>query len=627
MRNTLCAMFRNTVALHGDRPAFKTKVGDLFQAVTYKEVEERAVCLATAIARRGVEYQDHVGLIADNRLEWILSDLAIILAGACDVPRGCDTTLPELTYILNHSDATAVFVENGTQLDKVLSIPDLAQRLRFIAVMDPAFPGSTHPKVVTVASLLEEGRRLVAGGDRIIQERSERVGPDDIATIIYTSGTTGEPKGVVLLHRNIMHNVRIVPDLIGITKEDRFLSILPPWHIFERTVEYVVISTGASTAYTSIRTFAQDMTIEKPTYLASVPRIWEGIYFKVMAQVAKEKPVRQRMFDFLMTSSRDWVRASRVLSDEDAVFTPQSPWERFSAKVRALWTMLALFLPYRVAQGKFAAIRQKTGGCLKAAVSGGGALPPYVDDFFAAVGITLLEGYGLTETSPVVAARFPGRRVMGTVGPPIAETEVKVVDENNQALGPGGKGIIKVRGELVMKGYYKREDLTSQVLDADGWLDTGDIGIFTARGELAIRGRAKETIVLLGGENVEPNPIEDKITESRFISQAMVVGQDRKALGALLVPDAEAVREHFRSHGQPLPDGNLAAMPQVAELLKAEVARLITAQAGFRPFEKIGRVRIMEQEFKVGDEMTQTMKKRRNYIAEKYAREIEALYT
>lgn len=627
MRNTLCQMFKETVEKYGGRPAFKTRSGDIFEAVTYGELNERAMALGTAICRRGVGFQEAVGLISDNRLEWIICDLACLMSGAVDVPRGSDSTVPELEYILKHSDAGAVFVENEAQLAKVLSMEGMTDAMKFIAVMDEGFQGSGNPKVTTVSALIEEGKKLRAEGDRIVEERMESVGPDDKATIIYTSGTTGEPKGVVLLHRNIMHNIRTVPSAIGIRDEDSFLSILPPWHIFERTVEYVVISVGASTAYTSIRNIGQDMGIEKPTYMASVPRIWEGIYSKVIAAMDKEKPAKQKIFMKLLGISKAYVHASRVLTGEDAVFDPQSGPARAGRMISSLLTMICLWLPYRFAQKKFAPIRARTGGRLKAAISGGGALPAYVDEFFAAVGLTLLEGYGLTETSPVIAARLFDKRVMGTVGPILAETEVKIVDDKGNTLGPGKKGIIKVRGEQVMQGYYKRDDLTSQVIDKDGWFDTGDLGLMTINGELAIRGRAKETIVLLGGENVEPTPIEDKITESRYISQVMVVGQDKKVLGALVIPDVEAVQHYFKSHGGELGSGPLSSSTEAVDFLKSEISRLVAEQTGFKAFERINRIRILDEEFKVGDELTHTLKKKRDVIHEKYSREIEELYT
>ena len=295
-----------------------------------------------------------------------------------------------------------------------------------------------------LADLLERGRSLRAGGDRRLEAARAAIRPDDIATIIYTSGTTGEPKGVVLAHRNLMQNVNVLPGLLQITHEDLFISLLPPWHIFERMVEYVAIAAGACQTYSCIRTLGADMASEKPTFMASVPRVWEGILGRVTANIAKEPAAKQRIFGVLLGASKRYTAASKILQGRDTLYSKPSPAARLVAVLRALLTVVLLAPVYAFAQKKFAAIRLRTGGRLRAAVSGGGALPPYVDEFFAAVGITLLEGYGLTETSPVLAARTFDRLVLGTVGLPIPGTEIRIVDEQGRDLPQGQKGIVLV---------------------------------------------------------------------------------------------------------------------------------------------------------------------------------------
>jgi long-chain acyl-CoA synthetase len=389
-------------------------------------------------------------------------------------------------------------------------------------------------------------------------------------------------------------------------------------------VEYVVLASGASLAYTSIRTFAADMGLEKPTYIASVPRIWEGIYAKVMANVAKQPEKKQKIFRALVGVSKKYASARRVLQRRDTLFEEEGAAARALKVVRSLLTVVFLFPLYAFANKKFAPIRERTGGLLKAAVSGGGALPPYVDEFFSAVGITLLEGYGLTETSPVLAARTFDRQVLGTVGLPIPGTEIKIVNEQGETLPPGEKGLVKCRGDQVMEGYYKRPEETKRVIDDEGWLDTGDLGRITVRGELSLTGRAKETIVLMGGENVEPTPIEDAITESHYILQTMVVGQDRKTLGALVVPDFHVLGERGGLEG--LSPKELCAHPAVHALIRDEIRSLVSGARGFRTFERIAHIRLLDREFVVGEELTHTMKKRRNVIAEKFARLIEEMY-
>jgi long-chain acyl-CoA synthetase len=621
---TVARVFQESARIFHDRPAIKEKRGESYHPVSYGDLFTRVKEIGTGLRSLGIEPGDKIGLISDNRLEWILCDLACVCIGAADVPRGSDSTSGEIDYILSHSDAVASFVENEAQLNKVLAISSHLPTLRFLVVMDRSWSGPAVEGVHRLDDVAERGRRLIEDGDQGFEQALGEVRETDLATIIYTSGTTGDPKGVMLSHRNLMHNIEVLPGWIGITEKDRFLSILPPWHIFERMLEYVALAAGASTAYTSIRTFAADMALERPTLIASVPRIWDGIYSKVMASVSREPPKKQKIFRALVALSREYVGAKKTLQGLDTRYRIETPAERALSLFRSFLTLVLLFPLYAFAQKKFAPIRARTGGALRAAVSGGGALPPYVDEFFAAVGITLLEGYGLTETSPVLASRTFDRQVLGTVGLPVPGTEIKVVDEAGEILPPGGKGIVKCRGPQVMEGYYKKPGETALAIDEEGWFDTGDLGRFTVRGELSLTGRAKETIVLLGGENIEPTPIEEAVTESRFISQVMIVGQDRKALGAIVVPDYEALRERGGLEGR-TPE-ELCVHEAVVALVRDEIRRLTSEERGFKQFEKVTRVRLLDHEFAVGEELTHTMKKRRNVIAERHADLIDEMY-
>ena len=628
MAETVAGMFLEVVGRHGGRPAFRHRTGETLVTYTYAELAERVEALATALIALGIRRGDRVGLISDNRPEWIVSDLACINIGAPDVPRGSDTTPKEIEYILGHSGAAAAFVEDNRRLGRVLEMRARLPELKLVVVLDPGYEGELPCDVHRLEDLIGKGRALRAGGDRRLEESRGAVGPGDIATIIYTSGTTGEPKGVMLAHRNLMHNIRVLPDLLQITHEDLFISLLPPWHIFERMVEYVAIAAGACQFYSGIRTLAADMAREKPTFMASVPRVWEGIYGRVTANIAKEPPAKQRVFGLLLAASRRTVHARKVLQGRDTVFAAPGAAVRLARVLGAAATVALLAPAYGFAQKKFAAIRERTGGRLRAAVSGGGALPPYVDEFFAAVGLTLLEGYGLTETSPMLAIRTFDRQVLGTVGLPAPGTEIRIVDEKGRDLPQGEKGIVLCRGAQVMLGYYRRPEETAKVLAADGWFNTGDLGRLTVHGELALTGRAKETIVLLGGENVEPTPIEEALKESPYIAQVMVVGQDKKHIAALVVPGFEAVRAWLAARGvagSPT-DAELGAREDVRELVKAELRRLLTEERGFKYYERIPRVALLEREFAVGEELTQTMKMRRNVIAERYAAQIEALF-
>jgi len=628
MVETVSGMFQQVVGRHGGRPAFRYRAGEDFATITFSELAARVEALATALLDIGVAPGQKLGLISDNRPEWILCDLACISIGVPDVPRGSDSTAREIEYILGHAEVSGVFVEDARRLERVAPLRERLPGLRFVVVMDPDWTGPVAEGVYRLADLVERGQALRAGGDRRLEAARAAIRPDDIATIIYTSGTTGEPKGVVLAHRNLMQNANVLPGLLQFTNEDLFISLLPPWHIFERMVEYAAIAAGACQTYSCIRTLGADMAKEKPTFMASVPRVWEGILGRVTANIAKEPAAKQRIFGLLLAVSKRYASASKILQGRDTLYSKPAPAARLVSVLGALLTVVLLAPVYAFAQKKFAAIRLRTGGRLRAAVSGGGALPPYVDEFFSAVGITLLEGYGLTETSPVLAARTFDRLVLGTVGLPIPGTEIRIVDEQGRDLPQGQKGIVLCRGGQVMVGYYKRPEETAKVLSPDGWFNTGDLGRLTIRGELSLTGRAKETIVLLGGENIEPSPIEDALKESPYLVQIMVVGQDKKHLGALIVPGFDAVRDWLAAQGAgggTSPE-EICKREDVHALVKKELHRLMTEGRGFKYYERIPRFALLPREFAVGDELTQTMKLKRNVITERYAEQIASLF-
>lgn len=626
MFHTLPEMFAATVFHYGGRPAFKVKVDDTFRAITYTQIDETVRDLATGLIEIGVEAGDHVGLISDNRLGWILADLATLHAGAADVPRGADSTADEIAYILAHADCKIAFLEDEAQLAKVESVRDRLPKLATVIILDEQFTAA-RKGVICFDELVRRGAALRAKGKRKVEKRVAAITGDTLATLIYTSGTTGEPKGVELTHANLLHQVNMVPQVIEFTPEDRFLTLLPPWHSFERAVEYIAIAGGCSTAYTTIKDIAADLQFEHPTYMASVPRIWESIYDKVIAKVAKEGRVKQLLFRTLLAVAERYRKLARIAAGDDARFEERG---YLRAKGRQVWAggRAALLAPlYRLAYAKFDPIRQRTGGALKAAVSGGGALPAHVDRFYDAVGLTILEGYGLTETAPVIAVRLPERPILGTVGPPIPDTQLRIVGEGGRPVDQGEIGVVQVRGPHVMRGYYKRPEATAAVLSKDGWLDTGDLGRLTVTGELAITGRAKDTIVLLGGENIEPVPIESALAASPYIAQVMVVGQDQKQLGALIVPNRDHLAAFCDESGLACNDLEEAIRHEaVRALFTRELRTHVCAAAGFKPFEQVRRFRILTREFAIGRELTHTLKMRRNVITEMYEREIKRMF-
>jgi long-chain acyl-CoA synthetase len=634
MATTLNEMIRESATKYGELPALKIREGDVFQPITYKELYEIIEALDTGLIDLGIGKGDHIGLISDNRYEWIMCDLAILGTGARDVPRGSDSTALELEFILRHAEIETSFVENAKQLNKLYAIAENLPKLKNLIVISE--DGAIHPddypliNVFTMQGVRKKGEKLLEKGDTRFRDAAMAVTKDDLATIIYTSGTTGEPKGVMLSHGNIMHNVINSPKNVPITTGDRFLSILPAWHSFERTVEYVLLYVGASNAYSkpTAQILMKDLELEKPNYIASVPRIWEALYNAIHYKISKESVLKRSIFHAFVNAGikhhKSWLRMHKLLP----VFRPQPLFKRTGEYLVSLLRML-LLRPAILIGDKlvYSQIREKTGGELKAGISGGGALQEHIDDFFAGIGLCVLEGYGLTETSPIIAVRTFERPIPYTVGPLLRDVEVKIVDESGKELPKGEKGIVTVKGPLVMQGYYKNEKATKEVLSPDGWLNTGDLGRLTYTGELQITGRAKDTIVLLGGENIEPSPIEQKLSASRFIRQVMVIGQDRKLLGALIVPDFEELTSYAGSaHISFSKSEDLIEDPQIKNLFREEIKALISPKHGFRNVEYISNFTLLPKEFEVGRELTHTLKMRRNLINDLYRGYIDAMY-
>jgi long-chain acyl-CoA synthetase len=614
---------------------YKDKAGKWIE-VSYREFRGRFECFGAGLLDFGVKRGDHVGIITDNRWEWLVANFAILGIGAADVPRGSDTMPDEARYILAHAECTVTLAENEEQLRKILSQKKGLPLLKAIIVIDEAFSPSsfTEPtqgvSLLTFADIMEKGKKLLAKDPQAFQREMAKGKPEDLATLIYTSGTTGEPKGVMLSHANFLHQLRVIePHAIQVGPEDIFLSVLPVWHSFERVVECLVISRGCTLAYSKRvgSVMLADMASVRPTVMASAPRIWEAVRAGIIRKMGEEGGIKKALFSFFVAVGRAFVPLSALV---------KGVYPRFTRRVRLFDFLMAivpflLLLPLQALGSVlvFKKIKAKLGGRFRFTVSGGGALPPHVDRFFAAAGILLLEGYGLTETTPVVSVRLQKRPVPMTIGPVLPEMEVKLLDpETGKQVGPGQKGVIHLKGPNVMQGYYKRPDKTAEVLSADGWLNTGDLGMQTWDGELKIIGRTKETIVLLGGENIEPVPIEDAILESDYIDQVMVVGQDQKFLGALVIPSQEAIEKWAQHEGLTyLSREDLLENPQVIELVSDEINARVNAKRGFREWERIFRFRLISKHFEEPVELSGTLKMKRNVITEIYRKELAELFS
>jgi long-chain acyl-CoA synthetase len=634
MADTIPQMFLERVRSFQGFPAqyFKDEAGK-FRARSYSELLEDIRVFAAGLLELGVAKGDHVGLISDNRREWLIADLAILGLGAADVPRGCDATEQETRYILDFSECRIAVLENEKQLGKIVArkagMPGLAMALLF----EEASPGAMAAaaaaglRVMTFAEACVLGASRAASRPAEYEEAAASGRRDELATIIYTSGTTGEPKGVMLSHGNFLHQTDVVPSLIHILPGHVFLSVLPVWHSFERVVQYIVLSAGAGIAYSKPigSVMLADMEAVRPHWLTSVPRIWESVMDGVYRTLKNQSVMKKALFTFFVGLGESYTFFREHLLGRVAQFAPRI------RGIEALWSLVPFLLlsPLRMlgAMLAFKTVKNKLGGRFIAGISGGGALPPAVDRFFSAIGILILEGYGLTETAPLIGVRLQDRPVMGTVGPVIRGAELKIVDELGERLPAGSKGLIMIRGPQVMMGYHKRPDLTAKILGEDGWLNTGDLGMLTRRGELRITGRAKDTIVLRGGENVEPSPIEQKLSESEYIRQAVVLGQDQKYLAALIVPDQDAVTAWAQENAILIVDyESLLQQPEIEELIDYEMNELVSARNGFKSFERIFRFILLPTPFEVGKELSAKQEIKRHAIVEIYHKEVKRLF-
>ena len=518
------------------------------ETVSFSALRQRIDQAAAGFAALGLGGGEVVALFAENGPRWLVADQGLMRCGAADAVRGSSAPVEELRYILADSGSVGLVVESAALLARLGLDGEACQRLRFVVLLEgeaPAAPGPANLSCLSWASFMAQGAAATLPA-------APSGGEGRLATLLYTSGTTGEPKGVPLSHGNLLHQVRSLGALVDPKPGDEVLSVLPIWHAYERSVEYFLLSCGCRQTYTTLRHFKNDLQRVRPHYMVSVPRLWEAILSGFEDALAAMPPGRQRLLGTALANSRAFHTARRTA--RDLTLAPEAPATRLRAQVESLarWPAEAL-----AAGQLWPRLRQQlVGGRLRTAISGGGALAPYVDGFFEAVGIELLVGYGLTETSPVLTCRRQWANRRGSAGQPLAETSLRIVDpESRRTLAIGERGLVLARGPQVMEGYWDKPEATAKVLDGEGWFDTGDLGLLLADGTLVLTGRAKDTIVLSSGENIEPGPLEDALAALPMVEQVMVVGQDRRQLGLLLVPKAEALAAWASAQGLPVPGG------------------------------------------------------------------------
>lgn len=616
---TLFDMLVNSCSQFNEKLAFIYTVGDEEFRVSYGKLFEDVLLLAKSFKSRGVTAGCKVMVLSDNRYAWIVTDLAIMSLGAVSVPRGSDTPTQELQFIIEDSESSFLVIESDRLLDVHKEYVKDCKQLKSIFVMEGLEIHKLFSNVYSYNDLL--ANREFSDNDVLsFLKKGRDIKADDILTIIYTSGTTGVPKGVVLTHGNIVHNVGIIPGIIELTSDDRWLSILPSWHIFERTAEYVALSAGSHLVYSTVKTFNKDLENYRPTLVATVPRVWESLFSKVQSKLKKQGGKTQKIFDALIWVSATYKRNYRIVKSRLPQFEKLSFFKNLSCKSIAFVKVSLLFFPHLLASKKLRAVQERFGGRLRLAISGGGTLAPYLEEWIDAVGIRIVNAYGMTESSPAISGRALNCRVYGTVGPPVADTELRIVSEDGVEQPAGQEGLIEVKGPQVTPGYFKNDEENQKSFTEDGYFKTGDLGKMTINGELLITGRAKEIIVLASGENIDPTRIENAISRFPFIKDAVLVGQDKKGLGALLVPNIEEFKDYVSERFAHLTKDKeeLLEDRHVLNQIKGEMNRLLMPKQGFKPHEKLQDIVFLNKEFKLGEELTNTLKKKRHVIETKY---------
>ena len=574
----------------GGKSPIARKINGTYQPISYDLLEEDCRHLSAYLRSQGIEQNDRVAILSENRPGWYLADMAILSIGAIDVPLYPSLPPNQIEYILNNCGAKGIIVSNMLQLGKIMSIWQNLPDLNMVLVMNKL--DEPIEDVIDLNNAKTEGKQLLAEKPWLLE--GIRVEPDDIATIIYTSGTTGLPKGVMLTHRNLCENVKSCAAVIRLDETDCCLSFLPLSHAYERTGGYYLMFACGVHIYLaeSIETISLNISEAKPTIIFTVPRLFDRIKTSILKSATSEGGVKQKIFFW-------------------AVRTGEKYFKQLEAGKVSPVVGMQHGLADKLVYSK---IRKKFGGRLRYFVSGGAALPQKTGEFFQSIGITILEGFGLTETSPVTHINRPEKVKFGTVGPAIKNVEARIAED----------GEILLKGPNIMKGYWKDEAATAEVI-RDGWFCTGDIGEIDADGYLKITDRKKHIIVTSGGKNIAPLPIENLILDSPFVDQAMIVGEKRPFLIALIVPDFTKLKEFAAEH-------NISAtsnrqLIENKEILQIYEKLLRNISRQLATHEKVRKFLLVDESFAIENGlMTPTLKLKRKEILKRYNPEIDNLY-
>jgi long-chain acyl-CoA synthetase len=586
MVETLSQLFLHTCRTYRKDNLLMSKREGRYVPISTADFEARVRHLSAGLRELGLQAGDKVVIFSENRPEWVMTDFAVLCAGGITVPIYTSLMPEQVKYIINDSDATFVVCSNRDLWIKVEAVRrDLPKVRQFIMIDDEAPAG-----IMTLGEVAGRGKSALGTFDAV----AAAIRPDDLASIIYTSGTTGTPKGVMLSHGTFVSNSKALDAVTEFVHTDTILSFLPLSHVLERMTTFSFLFKGASIAYAeNIDTVAENLVEVRPTIMVSVPRLFDKIYARVMDNILTQSPLKRKIFFWALRVGKKY--GGKKLRKE--------PISRTLETQRQLAGKLV-----------FSKIVERTGGRVKFFVSGGAPLSKDVAEFFYALGITILEGYGLTETSPVLTCNTFDNMRFGSVGQPVPGVELRIAPD----------GEILARGPNVMKGYYKKEAETREVM-AEGWLHTGDVGYLDPGGFLVITDRKKDLIVTAGGKNVAPQPIENLIKANPYVQNAVVVGGSRKFISALIVPNFEKLEAYAKASGIPFHDrAELCRREEIHDFMLAEINRSTPDLASY---ERIKKIALLDRDFEIeAGEITPTLKVRRSFVEAKFKPLIDLFY-
>lgn len=590
MTETLSQFFLNTLKLYQKDDFMRYKESGKYVPISTQEFGNRVKNFALGLKDLGVEPGDKLIILSENCPNWVMTDLANLCIGGITVPIYTSLVPEQIKYIIDNSDAGVVVCSDHELWKKVEAIKNELIKVKHFILLQPEAPEG----VLTLSEVQDKGKRLDNEDPKLFEKLAMSVKPDDIASIIYTSGTTGTPKGVMLFHSNFVSNAKTISKIIEFSVKDTVLSFLPLSHVLERMVTFTYIYKGCSIAYAeSVDTLGENLVEIKPHIMVSVPRVFEKIYAKVIDNVLASSAVKRKIFFWAVGVGKECGRKKLLKQNISGLL-------KFKNN-----------LAHKLV---FSKVIEKTGGRVRFFVSGGAALSKDIAEFFYAMGLVVLEGYGLTETSPVIAVNTFENLKFGSVGVPIPEIEVKIADD----------GEILSKGPHIMKGYYKMEAETKEAIK-DGWFYTGDIGYLDEEGFLVITDRKKDIIVTTGGKNVAPQMIESILKIDPYITSAVVVGDKRKFVSALIVPDFEKLEKYAREKNISYSSrGDLVKNDKIINFFEEEIdKRLVNLSS----YEKVKKVILLEKDFEIEEgEVTPTLKVKRNYVEKKYRNQIDTLY-